>query len=54
MHRVNIYQDFPHGEFKYLETRAVWAEDREDAKRIVLEYAKRKYEGMNVRVMNVN
>lgn len=54
MYRVAIYQDFPHGEFKWLETKSTFADNREDAKRIVLEYAKEKYKGMNVSVMNVN
>lgn len=54
MYRFNVYQDFPHGEFKLLETKGEYAESREDAKRIVLEYAKEKYKGIDVSVMNVN
>lgn len=54
MYSVNIYQDFPHGDFKLLETKYEYAEKREDAKEIVLEYAKNKYKDMNVSVMSVN
>ena len=54
MYRFNIYQDFPHGDFKLLETKGEYAETREDAKKIVLEYAKEKYKGMNVSVLSVN
>lgn len=51
---VNVYQDFPHGEFKLLETKYTYAENREDAKRIVLEYAKEKYKDATISVMNTN
>ena len=54
MYAVNIYQDFPNGEFKLLETEYVKADNREEAKRIALESAKEKYKGMNVSVINVN
>ena len=54
MYRFNVYQDFQHGEFKLLETKGEYAENREDAEKVVLEYAKKKYKGMNVSVMSVN
>ena len=54
MYRFNVYQDFPHGEFKLLETKGEYAESREDAEKIVYEYAQKKYKGMNVSVMSVN
>lgn len=54
MYGVNIYQNYPKGEFRLLETMYVYAKSREDAKKIVLEYAQEKYGGMNISVMNVN
>lgn len=54
MYRFNVYQDFPHGDFKLLETKGEYAESREDAEKIVYEYAQKKYKGMNVSVMSVN
>lgn len=54
MYRLNIYENYPDGSFKLLESFSTFAEDREDAKRIALEYAIEKYPGKNVDVMNVN
>lgn len=54
MYRLNIYEDYPHGEFKYLEPYACYAHDREEAKRIALRYAQEKYKGRNVSVSNTN
>ena len=53
MYAVNIYRDFVYGDFKLLETKYVYAKDRNEAKEIVLKYAIDKY-GENVSVMNVN
>lgn len=54
MYRFNVYQDFPHGEFKLLETTGEYAENRKDAEKAVLEYAKKKYKDITVSVMSVN
>lgn len=54
MYIVNIYQDFPHGDFKLLETYYAHARDREDAKLIALRYAQEKYKDRKVSVTNVN
>ena len=54
MYRVNIYEDYPGGEFKLLETYYCYARDRADAKLIALRYAQEKYKGRNVSVMNTN
>ena len=54
MYRLNIYENYPDGSFRFLESITTFAKDREDAKRIALEYAREKYPGKNVDVMNVN
>ena len=54
MYRVNIYEDYLNGEFKYLETYHCYARDRADAKLIALRYAQEKYKGRKVSVMNTN
>ena len=51
---VNIYQDFPHGEFKFLDRKWVYAENREEAKKKVLEIAKEQYKDMDISVTNAN
>ena len=54
MYSVNIYEDFSDGSFKLLETKYTYAENRGEAKQIVLDYAKEKYKGRNVSVTNTN
>ena len=54
MYCLNIYQNFPYGDFKFLETKYFQADSREEAKRIVFEYAKEKYKDRDVSVLNVN
>lgn len=54
MYRVNIYEDFEHGDFKLLETYYCYAHNRGEAKLIALRYAQDKYKGRNVSVMSVN
>ena len=54
MYRLIIYEDFPHGEFKFLETYACYAHDRAEAKLIALRYAEEKYKGKKISVMNAN
>ena len=51
---VNIYQDFPHGEFKLIDKKWVYAENREEAKKKVLEIAKEQYKDMDISVTNAN
>lgn len=54
MYSLNIYEDFPGGEFKLLETFYTSADSRASAKEKALRYAKEKYKGRNVSVMNTN
>ena len=54
MYRFNVYLDFPHGEFKFLETTGFFAESREEAEKIALKYAQEKYKDWDVSVMSVN
>ena len=54
MYRLNIYEDFPNGDFKLLETFFCYAKDRADAKLIALRYAQEKYKGRKISVMNTN
>ena len=54
MYRVEIYQDYPSGDFRWLEAYYTFAKDREDAKEIALAYAKEKYKDINVSVINTN
>lgn len=54
MYNLNIYEDFQNGRFKLLERFYTNADSRESAKAKALEYAKEKYPGKNVSVMNTN
>ena len=54
MYGFNIYEDFPHGEFKKLESYYCSAENREYAYIIAFNYAKKKYPNKNVSVMSTN
>lgn len=54
MYSLNIYEIFEHGDFKLLETKYVYAENRDDAKRIVFEYATEKYKDREINVVNNN
>ena len=54
MYRLNIYEDFEDGSFKFLEMFACYARDRADAKLIALRYAQEKYPDKKVSVMNTN
>ena len=54
MYRFNIYEDFEHGEFKWLEAYYCSAEDRERAYVLAYRYAKEKYPSKNISVMITN
>ena len=54
MYSLNIYEDFPHGDFKLLETYYCYAHDRAEAKLIALRYAQEKYKGRKISVVNNN
>ena len=54
MYSINIYEDFPHGEFKLLETYYCYAHNRAEAKLIALRYAEEKYPDRKISVMNTN
>ena len=54
MYSLNIYEDFPKGEFKLLERFYTNADSRGSAKAKALEYAKEKYPDKNVSAMNTN
>ena len=54
MYSLNIYEDFPNGDFKLLETFYCYARDRADAKLIALRYAQEKYKDRKVSVTNNN
>lgn len=54
MYSLNIYEDFPNGDYKLLETFYCYARDRADAKLIALRYAQEKYKGKKVSVTNIN
>lgn len=43
MYKFNVYRDFGHGEFKYLDTIYVTASSREIASSLALAEAKHKY-----------
>ena len=54
MYRLEIYEDFPSGGFKWLDVYYCYAVDRADAKLKALRWAQEKYPDKKISVMNAN